>query len=47
MLYGMSPTEPISVAAGVGIVLLTATVACWIPARRASRGDPVRVLRSD
>jgi putative ABC transport system permease protein len=47
LLFGVSPTEPI-VFAIVAILLLTvATFACWIPARRAMRFDPMEVLRQD
>jgi putative ABC transport system permease protein len=45
MLYGVTPSDPITLIV-VGVLLLaTALVACVVPARRAMRVDPVTVLR--
>jgi len=47
LLYGISPTDPLTFAA-VPIVLVTAAVvASYLPARRASAVDPVEALRSE
>ena len=47
MLYGLRPTDPITVA-GATIVLVTiALAASWIPARRAARIDPMLALRHE
>ncbi|HEY1579950.1 MAG TPA: ABC transporter permease [Terracidiphilus sp.] len=47
MLYGASPYDPLVIAAMVGCLLLTALVACAVPAWRASRVDPMQALRSE
>jgi putative ABC transport system permease protein len=47
MLYGIAPWDPASYVAAVGVLALVAIVAGWIPARRAARIDPARVLRQE
>jgi predicted permease len=46
MLYGVSPSDPITLIV-VGVLLLsTALLACVVPARRAMKVDPVSTLRA-
>ena len=44
-VYGVSAFDPVSLGGGVAVVALVALSATWIPARRASRLDPVTALR--
>jgi ABC-type antimicrobial peptide transport system permease subunit len=47
MLYGVSPSDPLTFASVIGIVLLVATAAALVPAIRASRIDPMTALREE
>jgi ABC-type antimicrobial peptide transport system permease subunit len=47
MLFGLKPTDPLTLA-GAGLLLLAAAMlAGWAPARRASRIQPVEALRHE
>ena len=46
-LFGTSPTDPITFAATAVLLTLVAMVAGYIPARRASRVEPMSALRAD
>lgn len=45
LLYGVRASDPVALAGGVAALLVAGTVAALIPARRASRTDPLTVLR--
>jgi putative ABC transport system permease protein len=46
-LFGVSPTDPVTLGAVGLTVLVAALAASWIPARRASRVDPQTILRGE
>jgi ABC-type antimicrobial peptide transport system permease subunit len=47
VLYGITPTDPLSLSVVVLVLLATAAVACYLPARRAAALNPTIALRNE
>ena len=47
MLFGVSPYDPISLTGSTAVLLLAALIACYVPARAATRVDPLAGLRAN
>jgi ABC-type antimicrobial peptide transport system permease subunit len=47
LLYGVEPTDPFTLSAGAGILVVAALSAAYIPARRAATVDPMKALRHE
>jgi ABC-type antimicrobial peptide transport system permease subunit len=45
LLFGVEVSDPTNIIVSSGVLLITALIACFIPARRAARVDPMTALR--
>ena len=47
VLFGLSPLDPLTFAAVGALLAAIAMIACWLPARRAAKVDPMEALRCE
>jgi putative ABC transport system permease protein len=47
LLFGVAAADPLTYSFIAFLLLLVALIACWIPARRATRLDPIITLKYD
>jgi putative ABC transport system permease protein len=47
LLYGVSPTDGRTYAAVLSVLAAASLTACYLPARRATRIDPMQALRQE
>ncbi len=45
MLFGLSPSDPVTLVGAVIVIAVVVVLAAWFPARRATRVDPMVALR--
>jgi putative ABC transport system permease protein len=45
LLFKVSPTDPVTIAAVMLVLASAAALACYLPARRAAKIDPMEALR--
>lgn len=45
VLFGVPPTDPLTFGVVATVLLAVGLLACWLPARRAARIDPLDTLR--
>jgi putative ABC transport system permease protein len=47
LLYSVTASDPLTLSAATVLLCVVALLACYLPARRATRLDPMKILRHD
>ncbi|MBY0495549.1 MAG: FtsX-like permease family protein [Cyanobacteria bacterium] len=47
LLFGLQPSDPVTMASAIALLATIGLIASYLPARRASRVDPMNVLRQE
>jgi predicted permease len=47
LLFGIEPIDPVAYAGAIAVIVAAATLATYVPARRAAKIDPVETLKAD
>jgi ABC-type antimicrobial peptide transport system permease subunit len=47
LLFGLEPTDPVTIGAAIALLASIGLLASYLPARRAARVDPMNVLRQE
>jgi putative ABC transport system permease protein len=47
LLYELSPLDPTAISIAIAIVSVMTIAAAWVPARRATKIDPMQALRTE
>ena len=47
MLFGVSAADPATYAGLAGVMVIVSALACYVPARRAARVDPLAAIRAE